>query len=138
MTTKTILSARSTKRLEGVHKDLIKVVYSASLITSVPFIVLEGIRTLERQQDLYRKGATRTLRSRHLSGHAVDLGAWLNNTVRWDWPLYYKIADAMKAAAEALNVRLEWGGDWVTFRDGPHFQLPWDKYPTVDKLPAQD
>ena len=133
-----ILSARSTKRLEGVHRDLAKIVYSASLITSIPFIVLEGIRTLEQQQKLYKLGATRTLRSRHLTGHAVDLGAWINNTIRWDWPLYYKIAEAMQAAAEASNISLEWGGNWVTFRDGPHFQLPWDKYPTPASLPAQD
>lgn len=123
------LSVRSKKRLLGVHEHLIRVVERASQITTVPFVVLEGIRDLERQKALYKKGATKTLRSRHLTGHAVDLGAWLNNTVRWDWPLYYQIADAMKAAAELEKVDLEWGGDWSSFKDGPHFQLPWALYP---------
>jgi peptidoglycan L-alanyl-D-glutamate endopeptidase CwlK len=57
------------------------------------------------------------------------LGAWIDGEVRWDWPLYYKIADAMKKAAHELDVPLEWGGDWKSFKDGPHFQLPWKDYP---------
>jgi peptidoglycan L-alanyl-D-glutamate endopeptidase CwlK len=69
------------------------------------------------------------MRSRHLTGHAVDLGALIGGQVRWDWPLYYKIADAMKRAAKELGIPIEWGGDWQKFKDGPHFQLPWKEYP---------
>lgn len=123
------LSARSLQRLEGVHPDLRAVVELAITRTPVDFTVLEGMRTVERQQQLVAAGASRTMRSRHLTGHAVDLGAFVGGEVRWDWPLYHKLAAAMKDAARALNVPLEWGGDWRSFKDGPHFQLPHREYP---------
>jgi len=123
------LGSRSRQRLEGVHPDLVRVVERAIGITTVDFTVLEGRRTPERQRQLVAAGASQTMNSRHLTGHAVDLGAWVNNQVRWDWPLYYRIADAMKAAAQAEDVPIEWGGDWKTFKDGPHYQLPWKEYP---------
>ena len=123
------LGKRSRKRLEGVHPDLVKVVERAIQITKVDFTVLEGMRTLTRQRALVRKGASKTMNSRHLTGHAVDLGAWVDGTVRWDWPLYYEIEKAMKQAARELKVPIEWGGDWRSFKDGPHYQLPWRGYP---------
>lgn len=122
---KFILSTLSLSRLVGLHPDLVKVVKRAIEITEVDFRVGEGLRTVERQKQLKAAGATTTLNSRHLTGHAVDLIALVGGEVRWDWPLYHKIAAAMKQAAKELNVPLEWGGDWKTFKDGPHFQLPW-------------
>lgn len=118
------LGLRSRMRLKGVHIDLIHIVERAITNTEVDFTVLEGVRTIERQKILVASGASQTMHSRHLTGHAVDLGALIYGTVRWDWPLYYKIADAMKQAARELDILLEWGGDWETFKDGPHFQLP--------------
>lgn len=123
------LSKRDNLRLRGVHPDLVKIVTRAAELTETDFTVLEGLRTQERQRELVAKGASRTMRSRHLTGHAVDLGAMVGGTVRWDWPLYHKIAAAMKAAAAELNIPLTWGGDWRTFKDGPHFELPWPAYP---------
>lgn len=123
------LGSRSKTRLEGIHPDLKKVVERAIALTDVDFTVLEGIRSKRRQRQLFNKGASKTMNSRHLTGHAVDLGAWVGGTVSWDWPLYYKIADAMKQAAEELDVPLEWGGDWRSFKDGPHYQLPWKTHP---------
>lgn len=123
------LSQRSKDRLKGVHPDLVKVVEHAIEITTVDFAVLEGLRTPERQKVLMEAGASQTLNSRHITGHAVDLGAWVDGEVRWDWPLYSQIAKAMKAAAAELNIPIEWGGDWRTFKDGPHFQLPRKEYP---------
>jgi len=123
------LSQRSKDRLKGVHPDLVKVVEHAIEITTVDFAVLEGLRTPERQKVLKEAGASQTLNSRHITGHAVDLGAWVDGEVRWDWPLYSQIAKAMKAAAAELNIPIEWGGDWRTFKDGPHFQLPRKEYP---------
>lgn len=123
------LSQRSHERLCGVHPRLARVVRQAILITNVDFTVLEGRRTLTRQQVLFDSGATTTMNSRHLSGHAVDLGAWVHGEVRWDWPLYQQISMAMKKAAKKQEVPIEWGGDWHTFKDGPHFQLPWKDYP---------
>ena len=123
------LGDRSRQHLEGVHPDLVKVVERAIQITPVDFTVLEGLRTIQRQQELLKSGATTTLKSRHITGHAVDLGAFVDGGVRWDWPLYYKIAAAVKQAAKEVGVPIEWGGDWKTFKDGPHYQLPWSAYP---------
>lgn len=123
------LSQKSKDRLSGVHPDLVAVVKRAIEISTVDFAVLEGVRSQNRQQQLVAAGASQTMKSRHLTGHAVDLGAMVAGTVRWDWPLYYKVADAMKKAATELSTPLEWGGDWKTLKDGPHFQLPWKEYP---------
>ena len=122
------LGARSKQRLTGVHADLVQVVERAIEITTVDFTVLEGLRTPERQKALRDPGASQTLNSRHITGHAVDLGALIDGEVRWDWPLYHKIAAAMKEAAKELNVPIVWGGDWRTFKDGPHFELDRRKY----------
>lgn len=116
-------------RLNGVHPDLVKVVERAIQITTVDFTVLEGVRDPLRQKKLVESGASQTLNSRHITGHAVDLGAWVDDQVDWSWPLYHQIAAAMKEAAKQVGVPIEWGGDWKTFKDGPHFQLPRKEYP---------
>lgn len=121
------LSTKSQDRLKGVHPRLVDVVKLAITISAVDFAVLEGVRTVERQKELLSAGASLTMRSRHLTGHAVDLGAIVGGQVRWDWPLYDKIAAAVKEAARQLGTPIEWGGDWK-MRDGPHFQLPWREY----------
>jgi len=123
------LGPRSVARLKGVHEDLVKVVERAIEITTVDFTVLEGLRDPLRQKKLVEAGASQTLNSRHITGHAVDLGAWIEDEVRWDWPLYHKIAKAMKEAAKELDVAIIWGGDWKGFPDGPHFELDRRKYP---------
>lgn len=124
-----VLGTRSQQKLYGVHLDLQRVVVRALGISEIDFTVTEGVRTLARQKKLMAAGATRTLNSRHITGHAVDLAAMIGSTVRWDWPLYTKLAIAMKTAAKDLGVPIEWGGDWKSFKDGPHFQLPFSKYP---------
>ena len=123
------LGERSLSRLQGVHPDLVKVVKRAIELTTIDFTVLEGLRSPERQRQLYEAGASQTLKGRHLTGHAVDLGAWVGDEVRWDWPLYHQIANAMKAAATELGIPIVWGGDWKTFKDGPHFELDRRYYP---------
>ena len=123
------LGAKSKERLKGVHPDLVRVVERAIQLTEVDFSVSEGLRTAARQQQLVKSGASKTMRSRHLTGHAVDLAAVIDGEIRWDWPLYAKIAKAVKQAAAEVKVPIEWGGDWRTFKDGPHWQLPWKNYP---------
>lgn len=117
------LSVSSKQKLAGVNPDLVRVVQRAIQITEIDFRVTEGLRSYERQVALVKAGASKTLKSRHLTGHAVDLVALVNNEARWDWPLYSKLADAMKKAAEEVGVKIVWGGDWTTFKDGPHFEL---------------
>ena len=123
------LGKKSIERLQGVHPDLVRVVERAIDLTPVDFTVLEGLRSPERQQTLVASGASQTLNSRHITGHAVDLGAWVDNQVDWSWPLYHQIANAMKAAATELGIPIVWGGDWKTFKDGPHFELDRRYYP---------
>ena len=123
------LSARSRDRLVGVHPDLVRVVNRALEITEVDFAVIEGVRSLEKQRQYVASGASQTLNGRHLTGHAVDLAAYIGSELRWDWPLYHKIAAAMKQAAAELSIPIVWGGDWKSFPDGPHFELSRKHYP---------
>ena len=131
-----VLSARSRARLIGVHPDLVEVVEAAIKITSTDFSVVEGARTMATQRRYYALGKSKTLRSRHIPevnacgmACAVDLCGWVNRQISWEPKDYGPIAHAMKTAAQAANVPLEWGGDWTTFVDMPHFQLPWSSYP---------
>lgn len=132
------LNDASKAKLVGVHPDLVKIITKAAEISDMAFVVTEGLRTLERQKQLMAVGASKTLNSRHITGHAVDLGVWVDadkdgkvdgGEIRWDWPLYLKLSKIIKEAALRSGIPLEWGGDWKTFKDGPHFQLPFSKYP---------
>ena len=149
------LGNRSLKNLDGVHPDLVRVVKRAIELTDVDFGVIEGLRTVERQAELVRKGASKTLNSRHITGHAVDLAPVVDGQPRWDWPLFFPLAQAVKLAAIELRVPIVWGGVWdkplaelgnmenavegyvarrkkagaKAFIDGPHFQLDARVYP---------
>lgn len=123
------LGAVSKGKLEGVHPDLIAVVERAIAITTQDFSVGEGVRSLERQKKLVASGASRTMNSRHLTGHAVDLhpypykgdhdGDGVPNSD--DWDAYKPIYESMKQAAEELGITMEHGWDWGW--DAPHHQL---------------
>ena len=123
----TELTQRDRQRLAGVHPDLVRIVELAR--TYADFVVTEGMRTTERQRQLVAAGASKTMNSRHLTGHAVDLAALVAGQVRWDWPLYDALGRAVKRAAVECGVPITWGGDWPKFRDGPHFELAWERYP---------
>lgn len=128
------LSKRSLINLEGVHEDLVAVVKRALETSEVDFTVVEGRRTVERQNQLVKDGASKTMYSRHLTGHAVDLYPFLNGKLivgkdPKDWPLFQSVSKAMKQAAEDLDVEINWGGDWKSFKDGPHFELDREFYP---------
>ena len=118
------LSSKSLKRLEGVHPDLVKVVKRAIEITPIDFVVIEGLRTKERQKYLVAKGASKTMNSYHLTGHAVDIAPLVDGQASWDWKYYRELAPAMKQAAKELDIDITWGGDWAKFPDGPHWQIP--------------
>ena len=145
------LSERSLDRLTGVHDDLVRVVKKAITLTRVDFGVICGLRTLEEQQELVDKGASQTLKSKHLDGLAVDLMAYIGGRASWELNLYDDIADSMKEAAKLENVAVRWGAAWhindiatagipmveamnsyidlrraegrKPFIDGPHFEL---------------
>lgn len=123
------LSSLSKRRLAGVHEDLVKVVLAADG-RGVPFQVVEGLRSQERQEQLFKEGKTKVKNGgRHTTGHAVDLVVVEQGVPMWDWPAYRTLAAVMKLAAEEQKVPITWGGDWGSFPDGPHFELPRSVYP---------
>lgn len=144
------LSQRSINNLKGTKPQLQDVVSRAIQLAEVDFVVIEGLRSIARQQELVRQGASQTMNSKHITGDAVDLAAW-NGTIRWEMPFYFKIAEAVKRSAIENNVAIRWGGAWSVndirsysetmehaheaylalrrsqgrraFIDGPHFEL---------------
>ncbi len=128
------LSQKSLAKLAGAHPDLEKVIRRAAALSPLDFTVLEVTRTLGRQKQLVATGASKTMKSRHLPGkdgksRAVDIAPLDGGQVSWSWPLYNKLAPVIKQAAKDVGVPIEWGGDWRTFKDGPHWQLSWKDYP---------
>lgn len=123
------LNERSEKNLTGVHADLVKVVRRADELTEVEFIVTEGLRSMKRQRELVAAGASKTLKSRHLTGHAIDFAPIIAGQVTWKWPPFAIIAAAFKQAAEELGTPVVWGGDWKSFKDGPHIELDRKAFP---------
>jgi len=106
------LGARSEKNLIGVLEPLVRVVRRAIVISQVDFGITEGRRARERQAALVASGASRTMDGRHLTGHAVDVAAYVGGTIKWDWPLYPLIAAAFRTAAIEEGVQIVWGGVW--------------------------
>ena len=132
------LSIRDNVRLMDVHPDLVAIVRAAAGFSTINFIVTEGVRSKERQAQLVASGKSQTMNSRHLTGHAVDLAVWFDQDsdkvvdvgeLSWRFPHYQLLAAAVKTAAKTLGTPIEWGGDWKSFVDGPHFQLPFAQYP---------
>ena len=120
------LGTRSLQSLSGVHPDMVAVVKRAIEITEVDFTVIEGIRHINRQRELLKAGKSTTMNSRHITGHAVDMVPW---PVDWnDLERFETMSEAMKEAAEELDIPIVWGGDWKSFYDAPHFELDRKKY----------
>lgn len=141
-----VWSKRSLDNLQGIHPHLRRVIDRALQGSPIDFTVIEGLRTMQRQRELHSLGYTRTLNSRHLTGHAVDTwpidphtGKLVPAILRDDsgnrrenprlWELFHVLAPAVKAAAKVEEVPIVWGGDWKSFRDGPHFELNRQVYP---------
>ncbi|WP_295582244.1 M15 family metallopeptidase [uncultured Lamprocystis sp.] len=110
-----VLSAASRQRLKGVHPDLIRIVERAITLTPVDFKITDGVRSPVGWGD---DGTPP-------SPAAARWGSFVTPT----YPLYGRIAVAMKQAAKDLSLPLVWGGDWKSFKDGPHFELPANHYP---------
>ena len=145
------LSRRSLDRLEGVEERLQAVAKQAITLSKTDFGVIQGMRTVEQQKELVAKGASRTMKSLHLEGKAIDIMAYVNGRASWELNLYDDLADAIKEAAKVVGVPIRWGAAWhiddirkwnVTmeeamnayidlrrsqgrrpFIDGPHFEI---------------
>ena len=145
------LSQRSLDRMEGVDERLVAVAKAAIGHTKTDFGVICGLRTIEEQRELYNKGASKTMKSKHIDGNALDLMAYVGSRASWEIKLYFDIADAVKQAAIDVGVKMRWGASWhindirewggtmeeaynayvdlrrsqgkSPFIDGPHFEL---------------
>ena len=109
------LGNRSIAKLQGVDERLQAVVKSAIGQSSQDFSVICGMRTIEEQRKLVAKGASQTMKSKHIEGLAVDLMAYdadASPSGRWELNLYDEIADAMKKAAQDCGVAVKWGAAW--------------------------
>lgn len=151
------LGKTSIQRLQGVDPRLVRCVQRAIQLTAQDFTVLEGVRSIETQRDYVKRGVSQTMDSRHLRqadglGKAVDLVPWAGGLPRWEWPLIWPIAEAMRQASIELGVPIRWGGGWFrldqlgsqaaikrasdaytaarraqkksAFLDGPHYEIP--------------
>ncbi len=127
-----MFSERSIKNMKDINPDLLQVTQRALQLSIIDFGITEGRRSIERQKQLFSQGKSQTMNSRHLTGHAVDVVAYVNGNVNWTWKYYEQIADAFKQASKELSIPIEWGGDWTTLKDGPHFQLPFREYPVCN------
>jgi peptidoglycan L-alanyl-D-glutamate endopeptidase CwlK len=129
------LSPRSLQRLEGVHPKLVNVVKAAIAISKVDFTVIEGVRSLEKQREYFLAGKSRTMKSKHLTGHAVDLAPIVDidgdgrSELTWQEIHFLPFNDAMVQAATNLGITVDWGGRWASFKDCPHFEIDPQRYP---------
>ena len=121
------LSKKSLGKLDEVNPDLQKLVKNAIGLSTIDFGISEGMRTRDRQQILYDTGKSQTMNSRHLTGHAVDVYAWKDGAVSWEFEDYETINVAFSQAAKLTNTPFVWGGSWKSFKDGPHFELKREK-----------
>tara|TARA_Y100000004_G_scaffold136916_2_gene155107 strand:- start:1379 stop:1843 length:465 start_codon:yes stop_codon:yes gene_type:complete len=106
-------SQRSLDKLEGVEPELVEVVKRALEVSTIDFGVICGLRTIEEQEALVAKGASQTMKSKHLEGRAVDLMAYIDGRGCWELNVYDEIADAMADAAVQLDVGIRWGAAWT-------------------------
>lgn len=102
---------------------MVAIAQRAAEISPVYFVITEGLRTVKRQAELVAKGASRTMNSKHITGRAVDVAAFPGGKLSWKWKHYVIISNAFKQAAKEMDIKIRWGGDWRTFKDGPHFEL---------------
>lgn len=122
-------SKRSVDKLQDVHPDLIKLFTEAIKDSPCDFGITEGRRALIRQRELVTDGKSRTMNSRHLTGHAVDIAVFIGGEINWEFKHYTAVADHIKKVAATMNIPIVWGGDWISFKDGPHFELRRKEYP---------
>jgi len=131
-------SRRSVAALEGVHPDLVKVCYAALSISKYDFGIIEGLRSRARQAELVNAGKSQTMKSRHLTGKAVDFMVYVEGVGTFEVQYYEPVAEAFKSAAAAAGIKIAWGGDWQSFKDEDHIELDRTAYPDEPVLIASE
>jgi peptidoglycan L-alanyl-D-glutamate endopeptidase CwlK len=119
---------RSLKNLQGVHHDLVMLMEESIKDSPYDFAITEGVRSPERQRELYAQGKSLTLMSRHLTGKAVDIMVYVDGKGTWELKYYKVVTDHIKVKAKELDVEIICGIDWRSLVDGPHVELSKNKY----------
>lgn len=120
----------SKTRMIGLDSRLIVFLNRAIEITQVDFTIVEGLRSKAKQAADVKSGASFTMNSRHLTGHAVDVAPWIAGAISWKWAHFHQLAPYLFEAAKQVKCPIEWGGNWPAVPgksapDGPHWQIPW-------------
>jgi peptidoglycan L-alanyl-D-glutamate endopeptidase CwlK len=124
----------SLEKLDTVNPDLKLVMMEAIKLTPIDFGITEGMRSLERAEQLKIDGLSKVgTKSLHCQGKAVDIVCYNNGKVTWDLEYYEAVAGVVGEVSEILNVKIRWGGSWVTgdfklnrdmnFIDAVHFEI---------------
>ena len=122
------LSSRSIRNLSGVHPLLCTLAYMSLSRSPFDFGITSGVRTVEQQKELVAAGRSQTMKSNHLTGHAFDIVVYVDGKVTWDLKFYEAVSEVIKECAAEIDESVQWGGDWTSFIDGPHFQLDPNQY----------
>jgi len=121
-------SQRSIDNLKGVNDELVEVCHLALSLSDIDFGVSEGLRTLEQQKEYVAQGKSQTLNSKHLSGDAIDVYAYVGGSVSWDVKYYIKIAEAFRQAAKQKEYPIRWGGSWTVLNSEPSASVAYNDY----------
>lgn len=127
------LSARSQSKLDGVNEPLVRLVHRALEISEADFAIIEGLRSIEKQQENVRKGVSQTMKSKHLTGQAVDiLPSSIRPGMKWELHHFKPVLHAFHLASIELGIPLRFGINWkndpslpieTKFIDAPHIEL---------------
>ncbi len=127
-----MLDKTSLARMKGVHDDLVQVAKHAHQLATekgLAFKITEGLRTIETQREYVKRGASKTMNSRHLTGHAFDFVPIVGGVVNFKWPAFWPLVPLFERAAYELGVEINCGARWTKFPDGPHVELSRKVYP---------
>lgn len=125
-------SKRSTNNLASVHPLIRKVFNEVIKRSSIDFIVIEGVRTAERQKQLVAEGKSWTNNSYHLYGLAIDLVPLINGKISWNLKDFSPIITLVEEVAKEMDIDIR-SGHTMWGKDAPHFQLH-----TIDGKPSRE
>jgi peptidoglycan L-alanyl-D-glutamate endopeptidase CwlK len=134
------LSKSSKKNLSGIHKGLHELVMRVIKKSPYDFGIPEygGLRTAQEQNNLFHRRPKVTSldgfkrKSYHQTGNAFDIFIFFDGKADWSDPEKYRaVWEALECEFKVMQEEgifckhefFEWGGDWVNFKDYPHFQL---------------
>lgn len=121
------LSEKSLQNLIGVDPRLIKLVHE--ILWYMDVSVIEGVRSVTQQQAYVKRGVSKTMMSKHLTGKAIDLYPYpiprkSDGEIDSEDPRWNKLGRVGIYCAGTLGFpEIQWGGFWTSLIDKPHFEI---------------